>query len=76
MTEFFRAIEWLFEDILFWPLDQLRLLQNDSWFLANFINWIFVIIGIIAFAYWMNQLRIFDKEEKESERTRPNPFLG
>ncbi len=76
MKELFEGIAWLFEEILFYPLDLLRELQLDSWFLANIINWIFLIIGVVAFVYWMKQLKIFHDQDKENERTKPDPFLG
>ncbi|MGA8853328.1 MAG: uracil phosphoribosyltransferase [Christiangramia sp.] len=76
MKDFFEGIAWLFENILFYPLDALRYLQMDSWALANVINWIFVIIGILAFGYWMKQLKIFHDEDKRNDRTKPKPFLG
>ncbi|APU68079.1 MAG: uracil phosphoribosyltransferase [Christiangramia sp.] len=74
LRDLFEAIAWLFEDVLFIPLDWLRHLQDDSWFLANTLNWIFLIIGILAFGFWLKQLRIFEKEEPEE--TQPNPYLG
>jgi len=65
MKDFFEGIAWLFENVLFIPFDALRKLQLDSWLLANFMNWIFMIIGAAAFIYWMLQLKKFDDEEKE-----------
>lgn len=62
MTEFFYWIEWLFEDVLFVPMDALRHLQLDSWLAANTLNWIFLIVGICAFTYWMLQLNKFHNE--------------
>jgi len=64
MKDFFEGIAWLFENVLFIPLDALRTLQLDSWWLANIMNWIFMIIGAAAFIYWMLQLKKFDDEEK------------
>lgn len=66
MTEFFRGIQTLFEDFLFIPLDYLRNLQLDYWWLANLINFIFVIIAMIAFGYWLMQLKKFQDEEREN----------
>lgn len=69
MKDFFEFIEYIFIDILFKPLDWLRELQLDSWAAANALNWIFIIIGIIAFCYWLKQLRGFaDEEHKRQEK--------
>ena len=66
MTEFFEGIGSFFEDFAFVPLDYLRDVQLDSWWLANLMNWIFVLIGFAAFYYWMKQLKKFQDEEKEN----------
>lgn len=66
MKDFFEFIEYIFVDILFKPLDWLRELQLDSWAAANTLNWIFIIIGILAFSYWLKQLRHFNDEEQRN----------
>lgn len=70
MRDFFEGIAWLFENVLFIPFDALRTLQLDSWWLANFMNWIFMIIGAAAFIYWMLQLKKSDDEEREYNYNR------
>lgn len=57
MKDFFYAIQDLFVNVLFAPMDALRALQFKSWFAANFISWIFILIGASAFIYWMLQLK-------------------
>ena len=76
MKEIFYAIEWLYENILFYPLDALRELQLDSWFLANILNWIFLIVGFVAFFYWMKQLKIFNDRNEENRESTSHSFLG
>ncbi|MDT0642158.1 uracil phosphoribosyltransferase [Zunongwangia sp. F363] len=77
MRDLFEGIEWLFEEILFIPLDALRELQFDSWWLANAINFIFLIIGIAAFAYWLKELKKFqDRDEEETKSSKHSPYLG
>ena len=66
MTEFFEGIESFFDDFAFIPLDYLRDVQLDSWWLANLMNWIFILIGFVALYYWMKQLKKFEDEEKEN----------
>ncbi len=65
MTEFFRGIEHIFEEYLFFPLDLLREIQDDSWLAANGLNFLFLGIGIIAFAYWMKELKKFDENTED-----------
>ncbi|WP_417884631.1 DUF6341 family protein [Zunongwangia sp.] len=72
MTEFFKGISWLFENVLFVPYDALRSLELDSWWAANAINFVFIIIGMIAFAYWCKQLKMF--QDADDEKTRSKPY--
>ena len=68
MKTFFEAIEDLFVNYLFYPLDVLRETELANWWLANAVNWIFVLICCIAFLYWIKQLRIFnDRGEEEND---------
>ncbi len=53
MKAFFEAIQSLFVDFLFIPWDFFRELELSSWFGANIINWIFMIIATIASVYWI-----------------------
>jgi len=75
MKDFFYAIEDLFVDVLFAPYDALRALELESWFLANIVSWIFVIIGFVAMVYWMLQLRIFDNNNEEDKSISSHSFL-
>ena len=76
MRELFEGIAYLFEEILFYPLDALRELQEDSWFFANILNWIFLIVGFLAFFYWMNQLKKFNESNEENRDPSAHSFLG
>ena len=75
MKDFFEGVQSFFEDFAFAPLNYLRDLELESWFLANAINWIFALIGAAAFIYWMMQLKKFSDEEAEN-RERSRTFLG
>ena len=75
MTAFFEGIQYLFVNILFIPLDFLRRLELISWFGANTINWIFMIICASAMVYWIKQLRIFDAQGTENQDTTAHSFL-
>lgn len=76
MKDFFEGIASLFEDVLFLPLDALRELQDDSWWAANGLNFVFVIIVFVAFAYWMLQLKSFDDNNEEDKSVKAHAFLG
>ncbi|MBS3738609.1 DUF6341 family protein [Mesohalobacter halotolerans] len=68
MKDFFEGIASLFQDVLFIPFDLLRVdIQPDSWWAANGVNLIFLFIGLVFFAYWMKQLKIFSKTENTQE---------
>lgn len=73
MTSFFRGIEDLFVNHLFWPLDQLRYME--SWWGANTLNWIFMLIGFVAFVYWMLQLKKFDDNNEEDKSISSHSYL-
>jgi hypothetical protein len=75
MKAFFEAIQSLFVDFLFKPLDGLRSLELITWFGANTINWIFMIICAAAMVYWIKQLRIFDESGTENQDTTAHSFL-
>lgn len=66
MKDFFYGIEDLFVNVLFLPYDALRHLQMSNWFMANFMSWIFLIIGIGAFTYWMLKLKEFREDTTHS----------
>lgn len=75
MKAFFEGIQSLFVDFLFKPLDGLRSLELSHWFVANTINWIFMIICTAAMVYWIKQLRIFDEQGTENQDTTAHSFL-
>ncbi len=66
--DFWEGIASLFENFLFIPYDALRHLELDSWWLANIVSWIFLLVGIAAFIYWMRKLDQFN-EKTESDYT-------
>ena len=75
MKAFFKAIAWLFEEILFLPYDLLRQLENSSWTLANSVNWLFMLVGFSALIYWILQLNLFDKNGEEDKDPSAHSFL-
>lgn len=75
MKSFFEGIEYLFVKILFAPLDLLRELELTSWWAANTLNWIFMIICVVATAYWIKQLRLHKENNDEYQDTTAHSFL-
>lgn len=76
MKAFFEGIQSLFVDFLFKPLDWLRELELTNWWLANILNWVFILICIGAMVYWTKQLNIFKKNNEDDDNTTAHSFLG
>lgn len=76
MKEIFEGIAWLFEKVLFVPYNALRELQLTSWFAANIMNWIFLVVGFAAFIYWMMQLKKYNDNNEEDRDPTAHSFLG
>lgn len=75
MKDFFYAIQDLFVDVLLKPMDALRALELENWFSANMLNWIFMAIAVVAFVYWMLQLKKFDNNNEEDKTVSAHKFL-
>ena len=75
MKDFLYAIQDLFVDVIFAPFDALRALELESWFTANAVSWIFIIVGIVAMVYWMLQLKIFDNNNEEDKSISAHSYL-
>ena len=76
MRDFFEGIQTIFEDYLFAPFNSLANTELDSWWLANLVNWLFVIIAFAAFIYWMKQLKKFNDRNEERKDSTAHSFLG
>lgn len=74
MRAFFEAIQWLFVDFLFKPLDWIRAFELESWFGANLINWIFMFICAGFTYYWIKQINL--TKEEDTQDTTAHSFLG
>lgn len=75
MKDFFYAIEDLFVNVLFAPFDALRHIQLENWWIANFMSWIFIIVGIVAFVYWMLQLKSYNDNNEEDKSITSHSYL-
>ncbi|WP_372473884.1 uracil phosphoribosyltransferase [Capnocytophaga sp. ARDL2] len=72
---FFKGIEFLFVDVLMKPMDWLASLELSNWWVANLLNWIFILISCAAFYYWMKQLKIFADKNDDNQDTTAHSFL-
>ena len=75
MKDFFYAIQDLFVNVLFAPFDALRALELEHWWEANGMSWLFLIIGLVAFAYWMLQLKSFNDNNEEDKSISAHSYL-
>jgi len=75
MTDFFYFIRDLFVDVLFAPFDALRFLELESWWAANALSFIFILIGMVAFTYWMLQLKKYNDNGEEDKSISSHSFL-
>ena len=76
MRAFFEGIDYLFVHILFAPLDFLRALELKSWWLANTITWVFILICCAATWYWIQQLKVFKANKEDDQDTTAHSFLS
>lgn len=75
MKDFFYAIQDLFVNVLFTPFDALRNLELENWWSANLLSWIFIIVGFVAFVYWMLQLKKFNDNGEENKSITSHSYL-
>ena len=75
MKAIFEAIAFLFEEILFIPLNMLRELGASNWFASNAFNWLFLMIGFAGLFYWLRQLKKFNDNNEEDFDSTSHSFL-
>ena len=75
MSDFFYGIEDLFVNTLFAPLDALRELELSNWWMANIASWLFIIVGLLAFVYWMNELKKYNANNEEDKSVTAHSYL-
>ncbi len=76
LKDIWNGIAYVVEEIAFLPLNFLRDLELESWFAANFLNWFFMLIGFVAFVYWMKQLKSFNDNNEENRKVVSHSFLA
>jgi hypothetical protein len=75
MKDFFNVIQDLFENVLLSPFDALRALELENWFGTNIMTWLFMGIGLVAFVYWMLQLKSFSDNDEEDKSISSHSYL-
>lgn len=76
MKDLFEGIAYFFEEILLMPFKALSELEQDSWWLANTVSWLCILILVVALVYWIKQLRIFEANGEEDHTQTAHSFLG
>ena len=66
MKGLFEGIQSFVEGFAMAPLNALRALELENWFAANIFNWLFMLVGMVAFVYWMKQLKGFNENKEET----------
>jgi hypothetical protein len=74
--EVFEGIQSIAEDVLFLPYNALRAIELDNWWLANIVSWSLMLVGFVAFIYWMGQLKKFNDNDEEDKTSTSHSFLG
>lgn len=69
------SIANLFDAILLAPLNGVAKLELENWWLANSVSWIFIVIGLVAFVYWMGQLKKFNDNNEEDKSISSHSYL-
>ena len=75
MKDFFEGIAYLCEEVLFTPFNSMRELELESWFTANAVNWVLMIIGAGAMIYWVLQLKKFNNNNEERKDISSHSYL-
>ncbi|MDO4729292.1 MAG: uracil phosphoribosyltransferase [Bacteroidota bacterium] len=75
MKSFLEGVQYLFENILFAPMNFFASTELENWWTANLINWIFTIICCVYMVYWLKQLQIFKKNNEDDQDTTAHSFL-
>lgn len=72
--DLFKAIEFLFVEVLFVPFDFIRL-EISNWLIQNIINFGFIIVISSALIYWTLELIKYDKKGDERKDVTAHSFL-
>ena len=71
----FEGIQSFTENVLFVPYNVLRGVELNNWWLANIVSWTLFAIGIVAFVYWMGQLKKINDNDEEDKTITAHSYL-
>lgn len=74
--EFFYGIQDIGEALLIDPFDKLRAFELENWWGANLLNWVFLLILIVALTYWMLEIKKYNDLDNEDREAKAHGFLG
>lgn len=72
----FEGIQSFTEDVLLTPYNALRTMELDNWWMANFVSWLLMAVGFVAFIYWMGQLKKYNDNNEEDKSSTSHSYLG
>ena len=58
-SNIFKALGDFFTNVLFAPYHAIR--NMDNWWIQNSVSWLFIICALVAFFYWMGELKKYKK---------------
>ncbi len=73
---FFEGIQAFFENVAFAPYNSLRSIEPESWWGANIVTWVFILITFLAFFYWMKELMKYDAAGDEDKSIVSHEYLS
>ncbi|EAQ39706.1 hypothetical protein MED134_09446 [Dokdonia sp. MED134] len=73
---FFEGVQEFAEATLFAPFNALAELELSNWWLANGVNWIFMLICAAAIVYWIMEIKKYDANDTEYREAKAHGFLG
>ncbi|MDR2222770.1 MAG: uracil phosphoribosyltransferase [Flavobacteriaceae bacterium] len=75
MTSFFNGLGFLFEKVLFMPMNLFAKLELQNWWAANTLTWIFILITCYFFVFWLKKLQLFKENKEDEQDTTAHSFL-
>ncbi|GLB52886.1 hypothetical protein NBRC110019_19260 [Neptunitalea chrysea] len=75
MRDLLEGVAYIFENYLFVPFNYLKALELKNWWAASTVSWIFIIIGFVAFIYWMRELNNYNKTEPEDKSMSAHSYM-
>lgn len=72
----FESIQEFSDDVILAPFKSLAELELSNWWMANGLNWVFMLICGAALTYWMLELKKYNANDEEYREAKAHGFLG